>query len=65
MTYKMIVDRDEDRILSAAADTEPVQSDTGFDFLYNAVPFGEYPEADTEAIRNKTAAASSLLNQND
>ena len=48
---------DEKTILTAAAGKEPVESDAGFDFLYNAVPFGEYPEATIDAIHNQTTAA--------
>jgi hypothetical protein len=32
--------------------------DAEFDFLYSAVPFGEYPEATAADMRNETTAAA-------
>jgi hypothetical protein len=53
-------DADKKNDLTSAATGSDVQNTyDAFEFLYNAVPYGEYPEATGEALHNKSANTDS------
>lgn len=62
MTHKTNDDTTKKQPLHSTtfATSQDAQSsyDAEFDFLYSAVPYGEYPEATAAGMRNETKAAA-------